>query len=261
MANLFPEPFAADLPEDWTQGQTVSPNGIEVGLEEQYGYNYLMKLVNSLADGLNGVNSNVLLNSLGTIPVSNGGTGATTAAAARNALGLGNTTGALPIANGGTGATTASAALTNLGAQAKLGFTPVQQGGGIGQKANKIYIGWTGTKLNVQVDSSNQGAVVFENTLNSLMQSALQSGGVSMVKSIQRGVISILGGQSENTATISAVNTNKSVVLFGGYKTTGNSGIFCTQLTLTNSTTVTAARNAVAKDYINIVPYQVIEYY
>ena len=37
------------------------------------------------------------------IPVANGGTGAATAAAARNALGLGNTTGALPIANGGTG--------------------------------------------------------------------------------------------------------------------------------------------------------------
>lgn len=48
------------------------------------------------------------------VPVSNGGTGVTTAAAERNRLGLGNTTGALPIANGGTGASTAAAALSKL---------------------------------------------------------------------------------------------------------------------------------------------------
>ena len=52
---------------------------------------------------------------LPTVPVSKGGTGATTAAGARNALGLGNTTGAVPVANGGTGATTAAAARANLG--------------------------------------------------------------------------------------------------------------------------------------------------
>ena len=51
------------------------------------------------------------------VPIVNGGTGQTTVAGARNALGLGNTSGAVPIANGGTGATTAAAALTNLGAQ------------------------------------------------------------------------------------------------------------------------------------------------
>jgi len=50
-----------------------------------------------------------------TLPIEKGGTGATTVAGARNALGLGNTSGALPIANGGTGATTATEALGNLG--------------------------------------------------------------------------------------------------------------------------------------------------
>ena len=54
----------------------------------------------------------------GTLAVARGGTGQTTLALARNAMGLGNTTGALPIANGGTGATTAANALTNLGAAA-----------------------------------------------------------------------------------------------------------------------------------------------
>ena len=48
-------------------------------------------------------------------PISTGGTGATTVAGARNALGLGNTSGALPISNGGTGKTTAAEALVALG--------------------------------------------------------------------------------------------------------------------------------------------------
>lgn len=50
------------------------------------------------------------------LQISRGGTGATTVAGARNALGLGNTSGALPIANGGTGETTAAAARKALGA-------------------------------------------------------------------------------------------------------------------------------------------------
>ena len=49
------------------------------------------------------------------VPISLGGTGASTVAGARNALGLGNTTGALPVANGGTGSTTAANARTALG--------------------------------------------------------------------------------------------------------------------------------------------------
>lgn len=51
----------------------------------------------------------------GTLPIVRGGTGQTTAAGVRNALGLGNTTGAVPVANGGTGASNASDARRNLG--------------------------------------------------------------------------------------------------------------------------------------------------
>jgi hypothetical protein len=40
---------------------------------------------------------------------------------------------------------------------ARLGFTPVQQGGGAGQGSSKIYIGWLGSALGLQVDSTNFG--------------------------------------------------------------------------------------------------------
>lgn len=52
MANL-----PADLPEDWTQGQIVSPNGTEVGLTEQHGYNYLMEQVNATQTEVNAINT------------------------------------------------------------------------------------------------------------------------------------------------------------------------------------------------------------
>lgn len=41
---------------------------------------------------------------------------------------------------------------------AGLGYTPVQQGGGTGQLTNKVYIGWLGGQLGLQVDSTNYGA-------------------------------------------------------------------------------------------------------
>lgn len=46
----------ADLPENWTQGQIVSPNGTETGLTEQHGYNYLMKQVNNTQTEVNNIN-------------------------------------------------------------------------------------------------------------------------------------------------------------------------------------------------------------
>lgn len=47
----------ADLPENWTQGQTISPNGTEVGLTEKHGYNYLMKQVNDTQTEVNDINT------------------------------------------------------------------------------------------------------------------------------------------------------------------------------------------------------------
>lgn len=70
---------------------------------------------NTFVKSVNGINAGDDGNvDLGIIPISQGGTGQTTASGVRNALGLGNTTGAVPIANGGTGASTAKQARANL---------------------------------------------------------------------------------------------------------------------------------------------------
>lgn len=49
----------ADLPENWTSGQIISPNGTEVGLDAKHGYNYLMKQVNAAQAGVNTLNDNM----------------------------------------------------------------------------------------------------------------------------------------------------------------------------------------------------------
>ena len=98
-----------------------------------------------------------------------------------------------------------------------------------------------------------------------LMQSALQSGGVSVVKSIQRGIIKI-DKVTSASATIKSVNTNKAVVIYTGCNLMYPPGAFeyTPYLTLTNSTTVTATRYDAGANYdwhTTIVPYQVIEFY
>ena len=45
--NPITVPLPADLPTDWSYGQTVGPDGTDVGLTEQHGYNYLMEQVNN----------------------------------------------------------------------------------------------------------------------------------------------------------------------------------------------------------------------
>lgn len=52
----IPAPLLADLPEDWTVGQTVAPTGEEVGLTQQHGYNYLMEKVNEAIQAINALN-------------------------------------------------------------------------------------------------------------------------------------------------------------------------------------------------------------
>jgi hypothetical protein len=91
----------------------------------------------------------------------------------------------------------------------------------------------------------------------------------STIKSIQRGVISITGTNQTATATITSVDTAKSVVISSGTRQWRQDGWSVSlspdaYLTLTNSTTVTVTRfysagspSAVQTD----MPWQVVEYY
>ena len=47
----------ADLPTNWTYGQTVAPQGSQAGLATQYGYNYLMQQVNNVQTAANTINN------------------------------------------------------------------------------------------------------------------------------------------------------------------------------------------------------------
>ena len=49
-------PLPADLPENWTSGQIVAPTGAEAGLDEQHGYNYLMRQVNNAQRAVKALN-------------------------------------------------------------------------------------------------------------------------------------------------------------------------------------------------------------
>lgn len=50
------KPLPADLPENWSIGQIVAPAGADVGLDQQHGYNYLMKQVNDAQSAVNQIN-------------------------------------------------------------------------------------------------------------------------------------------------------------------------------------------------------------
>ena len=53
MGKIISQTLPHDLPENWRDVDTVSPNGVEVGLTPQHGYNYLMKLVNAVQKAIN----------------------------------------------------------------------------------------------------------------------------------------------------------------------------------------------------------------
>lgn len=97
--------------------------------------------------------------------------------------------------------------------------------------------------------------------LNAVNTMASNTGGV--IKRVQRGVISFGDSDKTKTATISAVDTTKSFVLWGGSiygssSSSSNSGHWDARLDLTSSTVVTATKYWTA---ISTISYQVVEFY
>lgn len=64
MKKPIPTPMPADLPENWTDNQFVSPGGTEVGLSEKHGYNYQSKQINDAQKAINLLND-AFLNAYG----------------------------------------------------------------------------------------------------------------------------------------------------------------------------------------------------
>lgn len=85
----------------------------------------------------------------------------------------------------------------------------------------------------------------------------------SLIRSVQRGTITIAGASTSNTATITAVNVNNAVINFLGATVAGteNADHAHARVTLTDSTTVTATKGAGSGGADDVVvSYEVIEY-
>lgn len=86
-----------------------------------------------------------------------------------------------------------------------------------------------------------------------------------IIKSLQRGTITIAAGANNTqTATITSVDTAKSLLWHLGVETSGGAGgdPSAVRLTLTNATTITATRaGADTNTPASVVAYQVAEYY
>lgn len=84
------------------------------------------------------------------------------------------------------------------------------------------------------------------------------------IKSIQRGTISITNPSTSATATVTSVNTAKSLLTYlgqtGYYSGSSTDGVSDIRIVLTNSTTITATVYATSLGVPVIVSYELVEY-
>lgn len=150
------------------------------------------------------------LHSSNPLPIANGGTGATTVAGARNALGLGNTTGALPIANGGTDASTAEQARTNLGIKdiATYDVLPIANGGTGATTAKQA-------RANLEVEPIG---TIFAFAGNDIPSGYLPCNGSAISRETYADLFAVIGttyGSGDGSTTFNLPNLNNNSFLEG----------------------------------------------
>lgn len=166
-----------------------------------------------------------LMNADSVATIAQGGTGATTAAAARTALNLGN------VEN--KSASEINDGMTATQVKTSLGYTPLPMGTGVNQLGNLVKIGWlTGTKLGLTVDATDFGstwpiAVTGNAATATKLASARTINGVSF----------------DGTANITVADSTKAPLTGGGTSGTWPISITGSAASATNATNATNASN------------------
>ena len=118
------------------------------------------------------------------------------------------------------------------------------------------------TSFNDCVDVVGGTPIAVSGAVQSVSIGDMPGGG--MIKSIQRGTLTISGSAAVGTATVTAVDTSKSVLnmlgssIFVGVTDAADSD---GRITLTNSTTITATRGNNAASQALIISYELVEHY
>lgn len=218
----------ADLPENWTQGQTISPNGTETGLTEQHGYNYLMKQVNNTQTEVNNIN-----------------TALTDVAQQATVKEINNKIGT---------ESDADTQPTLFGRLAQLKNVLLEK---LAEVLTKV----TGIDGKIGTSGDTAGST----TLFGQVKDISEKMPTGIIKSVQRGIINVgANGEKEVTTTISEINPNKSIVILttgslqngsDRYPTNGM-GAWLVSLTSNSFTIKASSYNSAAT---SVISWQVIE--
>jgi hypothetical protein len=104
--------------------------------------------------------------------------------------------------------------------QPALGYTPVRQGGGAFQGSNTVYLGWDGSGLRAQVDSSDQGKLLTEFTGIQGVRLALIEDKTQAIGALQEphagGVITGMGIATVGGNPVITMRYRRLQVLIGG---------------------------------------------
>ena len=191
-----------------------------------------------------------------------------------------NTNTALTFNNSGSGAASGSTfngstattiSYNTIGAQAALGYTPVQQNGGTGQLTTKLYIGWLGSNLGLQVDTTNYGSSwpisITGNAATATTATTATNATNAVPRDTTTGAADIPAGTTAQrpTGTAGKFRYNSTLNQFEGHNGTtwgtvgggatggaGNAAFYENDVAITADYTITTNRNAMTAGPITI---------